>query len=231
MSYNDHTLGCCGASTEPGLGIAPAIVASLIPLASKLVGLIRGLFTSKPSPEQLARAQAQAQLWVDHYVENWAIGDRLRIDEIKRTVKLYADNPAMPSYMQEVARNTLTVISQYDAANPTPPQYEGPLIVAIKTDSARFQMTPLYVMPEPNTGFTQVGVTSVKQPNGTTTTVPLFLRDPKAPITPADVSSSQNPSGVVSGPLTAGVLGSGGLLIFGGLASLLFLAASTDKRR
>lgn len=226
---NGRPLGADGLEDilafEGSLGIAPAIVALAVPVASKLVGLIAGLFSGngKPSAAQLQKAKDQAQLWVDRYAEAWAQGDRNRIKEIKDRAAWVANADSYPDYYREYARNTLAVISQHDAQNPTPPAYNGPLIVAIETDNLTPpRRTPRYLLPPAGGAWKQVGTTVVDQPDGTRSTVPVFIRDASAPITDYDTGSGQQ-------AVAAAGAGGGGTFanqagILGGSGGLLMLA-------
>lgn len=213
-------------ATAGSLGIAPLVLAAVAELVPVLVGVIGKLFSGRgrPTAAQLAKAKEQAQFWVDRYAQAWAAGDRLRIGEVKATVTAVANNANWPDYWREWARNTLTVISQHDQQNPTPPAYTGPLIVGIETDAAGVMRRPMYLLPSAGQGYTQIGTTSIPQPDGSTGTVPLFRRDPNAPTVPADTASPESVAQPGGGGTfaQAGLLsGSGGLLAVAAVGTIL----------
>lgn len=240
---NGRPLGANGLEDilafEGSLGFAP--VALAVQVAPVLIKLISGLFGKKnPSAQQLATAQAYMQRYVESYAEQWAIGDRNRIAEIRGKLQAIAQNPKWPAYYHDYANAALQVIAQHDAQNPTPAPYTGPLIMAIETDDGNPpRRTPRYLLPPAGGAWKQVGTTTVDQPDGTRSTVPLYKRDPTAPITSYDTGSDQGSvtaAGSAGGGTfasQAGILGGSGallLLALAGTAAYLLLGGNNGRR-
>lgn len=193
---------------EQGLGIAP-VVAAAVPLATKLLGAIVSLFKKKPkppSPEDLARAQA----YFDFRVANWASAfekgnadtAQQNLDIIKRAGAVPGTQPSQ--LYKEYADAAMQVINEYLATNPsrTVTTSSG-VTTKIAADATQNKL----VQTADKSGYDRIDVATGEK-IGTGTTVG---------------------SGSV---VKAGVLGGmPALVIFGGLASLLFVAFQTDKRR